>query len=250
MNGLRILVVDDDRDFAETIADVLESRAHTVDIAGSGEEALQFASLHPFDLAFMDVRLPGMDGVASFLELRKKNPHAKVIMMTGFSMEQLLDEALKNGAWAVLKKPLDIPEILSMVDRIRPDGTVLIVDDDPDFLRSVSEILELSGYSVVTAANGREAIERVGGDRIDLILLDIRLPDIDGLEIFSRVRSQSSNLPVIIVTGYPEDEAGKVSAINSSKNTGVMVKPIDPTILRRTVDELISRTDLGEPYLD
>jgi len=243
MKALKVLVVDDDPDFAETIADVLESEGHTVAVAFTGEEALARVEDFDFDLAFMDVRLPGINGVESFLEIRNRKPLAKVIMMTGFSMEDLLQRALDSGAWAVLKKPLDILDILRRVDEINPEGTILIVDDDADFALSIQQILESRSYRTQISPCGREALQAVKREGTDLILLDIRLPDINGLEVFLEIRKVNSTIPVIAMTGYPDDEAEKISLINSSSNTGVIVKPIDPALLCRRVDELMGHYD-------
>lgn len=118
--GLRIFVVDDDRDFAESLADIFELHGHTCELAFNGEEAVEKCKEKDFDIAFMDVKLPGKNGVESFLEIRKTRPHAKIVMMTGYSMEKLLDQALDNGAWGILHKPLDVEKALHMIAQIRP----------------------------------------------------------------------------------------------------------------------------------
>ena len=76
MNSLQILVVDDDYDFAESLAEVLEDRGHVITIANSGEEAIEVFNNDKFDLIFMDVKLPGMNGVESFLAIRAAHPTA------------------------------------------------------------------------------------------------------------------------------------------------------------------------------
>ena len=88
---LRIFVVDDHRDVAEGLADVLRMHGHEVEVAFNGEQAIRTFREKDFDIAFMDVMMPGMNGVESFLEIRKIKPAAKVFMMTGYSVEQLLN---------------------------------------------------------------------------------------------------------------------------------------------------------------
>jgi two-component system, NtrC family, response regulator HydG len=111
----RIFIVDDDRDHAESIADILAMHGHEVDLAFTGEDAVRRFAEAYFDLTLMDVKLPGMNGVETFLALRKQRADAQVIMMTGFSVEQLLSRAIENGARGVLYKPLAIPELLRVV---------------------------------------------------------------------------------------------------------------------------------------
>ncbi|MFZ1090736.1 MAG: response regulator, partial [Xanthobacteraceae bacterium] len=86
----RILVVDDDKDHAESIADLLNWSGYGVEAAHSGEDALELFARRPFDLTILDVKLPGINGVETFFRLRKTKPGAQVIMMTGLNLEQLI----------------------------------------------------------------------------------------------------------------------------------------------------------------
>ena len=95
--AVAVLIVDDDRDLAESLADVLEARGYDVELAGSGEEAVERFRRRDFDIVFTDVKLPGMNGVESLFAFRRIRPDAKVVMMTGFSVEQLLTQAVENG---------------------------------------------------------------------------------------------------------------------------------------------------------
>lgn len=118
MKKLRVSVVEDDKDLAESFSLMLESCGHEVKIAYSGEEAIKQFRERDFDIAFMDLKLPGMNGVESFMEIRKSKPCARVVMMSGYSMDPLLDKAVRNGVLAVLKKPVDPKEILAMLENI------------------------------------------------------------------------------------------------------------------------------------
>ena len=116
---MRIFDVDDDRDLAESLAEVLELSGHEVEIAFSGEEAVEVFREKDFDVSFMDVVMPGMNGVESFLEIRKIKPDAKVFMLTGYSVAQLLEQAIENGALGVLEKPIGIEELLAKIDNMK-----------------------------------------------------------------------------------------------------------------------------------
>jgi two-component system, NtrC family, response regulator HydG len=114
----RILVVDDDRDHAESIADILAMHGHEVEMAFTGEEAVRRFAQGGFDLTLMDVKLPGMNGIEAFFEIRRSRSDARVIMMTGFSVEELLSQAMLNGAHGVLYKPLAIANLLRAVSEM------------------------------------------------------------------------------------------------------------------------------------
>ena len=106
--SLNILVVDDDIDAAEGLSDVLEMSGHRTVIAGNGKEALEVFPTQHFDAVFMDVQMPGMNGVDCFLEIKTIQSDAKVIMMTGYDVENSLERAVNNGAAGVIHKPFPV----------------------------------------------------------------------------------------------------------------------------------------------
>ena len=114
----RIFIVDDDVDHAESIADILALHGHQVEMAHTGEDAVKRYAQGPFDVTLMDVKLPGMNGVEAFFELRRLHADAAVIMMTGFSLEQLLSQALLSGAGGVLHKPFEVNDLLRAIAKI------------------------------------------------------------------------------------------------------------------------------------
>jgi len=237
MSKLNVLVVDDDHDFAESLADMLEMRGHNVEIAFRGEDAVKIFTERDFDITFMDVRLPGKNGVESFLDIRKIKENARVVMMTGYSVEQLLDHAVQNGVWGVIHKPLNMAKVIEMLDRIKPDG-ILIADDDPDFIQGIKEVLESSGYTVVIAGNGREAVERIKSNGIDVLILDVRMPVLNGLETYRELKNLGYSIPTIIITAYAREEATALDTLRSLSVTGILTKPFDPEDLVRAVESI------------
>ena len=115
MKQIRIMIVDDDRDLAESLAELLEIHGYTVHIAGNGQEAIERYRDGNFDMTFMDVRMPVMNGVDSFFEIRRLNPSAKVVMMTGFK-EPMVAKALDSGALGLLNKPFGLQDMLEKLD--------------------------------------------------------------------------------------------------------------------------------------
>ena len=114
----KVLIVEDDPDFAESLMIALGVRNCHVDIARTGEEAVRkFRNLY-YDIAFMDIKLPGKNGVESLAEIRGFCPTAKVVMMTGFSEVALLEEARHAGAIDILRKPFRLKEMFSYIDNI------------------------------------------------------------------------------------------------------------------------------------
>ena len=109
---LSILVLDDNAENADSLAELLSLDDHKVQVAYSGQEAIDAYRATPFDLGFFDVMMPGKNGVESFLEIRQERPDAKVYFMTGYSADDLLKKAMEGGALGFFGKPMDLPLVL------------------------------------------------------------------------------------------------------------------------------------------
>jgi two-component system, NtrC family, response regulator HydG len=116
MSRANVMIVDDDQDLAESLAEFLEMSGCSVTTAANGKEAVLGHGKQDFDVTFMDVRMPIMNGVDSFFEIRKLKPDAKIVMMTGFK-EAIVTKALEAGAIGLLSKPFDIEAMLALVDK-------------------------------------------------------------------------------------------------------------------------------------
>jgi DNA-binding response OmpR family regulator len=235
----RVLIVDDDLDHAESLVDVIEMRGHVTQLAHSGEEAIGYFHAGDFDFVLLDVKLPGINGVDTFLELKQIRPTAQVMMMTGYSVEQLVTRAIEGGALGVLHKPFAATEILELLVEVKQRGRVLVADDDPDFVDSVVPILESAGYRVDTAATGAEALEQMQHEHVDCLLLDLSLPVLSGAELYARLVEASRIVPTVLMTSDRE-ETEEDSRLRS-QTCGMLFKPIDPNALLAVIEAAVSR---------
>ena len=97
---------------------MLGAKGYAVRTAANGEEAIESIKEAGYDLVFLDIRMPYMDGVEVFRELRKYRPDISVVMMTGYAVEQQLEGALKDGAKGYLRKPFTVDELLTSIDGV------------------------------------------------------------------------------------------------------------------------------------
>lgn len=238
MRPLNILVVDDDPDLAEAICEALEMAGHNPTAAASGTEAIEKYCGCSFDITFMDVKLPDINGVEAFMAIREMDSTANVVMMTGYRIEQLLALATDNGAIKVLRKPFAVADIMSTLQEVFPAGLVLVADDDPDFAESAGAVLSENGYEVLIAQDGRTAIENAQRLKPDVLLLDLRLPVIQGLDVYLELKKRNLAIPTIIVTGYPKEESDAIDALRSLDVTGCLFKPFDPEVLLDAIRKL------------
>jgi DNA-binding response OmpR family regulator len=110
---------------------------------------------------------------------------------------------------------------------------VLVVDDEPDFIELLREFLTVKGYEVIAASNGEEALRKVKEDRPHLILLDVRMPKMNGLEVLKQVREIDHEVGVIMVTAVNEEETGRQALKLGAFD--YITKPLDLKYLERSL---------------
>lgn len=230
----RVLLVDDNEDFLDSTKDVIEMEDFEVITATSGEEALEIIKTQSFQFILMDIKMPGLNGVETFIRMKQHDPTVNVLMATAYSMEDLMAQALREGAKAVLQKPLDMKMLLTTIRKAvcnAAESVILIADDDRAFCEVVSETLIEEGYRVACAHDGREAIMKAGARAYDVVLLDMRLPDYNGLEVYRKMREMRPGIVAILVSGYGSEMGGMISQALSENAHVFLQKPIDMGIL-------------------
>ena len=111
----RILVVDDEKNIRTTLADILGDEGFEVSTAATGEKAVKMCGRQAFDVVLMDVRLPGIDGADAFRVIRRNRDGIRAIMMTAYTQDVLEREVLEEGAFAFVRKPLDMTNLLRLI---------------------------------------------------------------------------------------------------------------------------------------
>ncbi len=106
-----VLIVDDEPGMTETLSDIFLEMGHDVAVAADGFEAIKMVRKRSFDLALIDIKMPGMNGVEAFREIKAICPSIKVVMMTAFALDELIEEARSLGAVDVFIKPLQIDKM-------------------------------------------------------------------------------------------------------------------------------------------
>jgi len=237
MAKTNILVVDDLRSIRLTLGGILEDEGHNVVTVENGYEAIEVVKRTHFDTVFMDIKMPGINGVQTFREIKKIDPKAAVIMMTAYSVEDLVREALEEGAYAIVYKPFDIDRIIAIIEELLHEKTlILIVDDQFNVRETLKAILEHKGYRVATAKDGAEAIEMVKKKHYDIIFLDVKLPDMNGVETFEQVKKIDPEAAVIMMTGYSVEDLVR-RAISQGAYTCIY-KPFDMEKVIELVEEI------------
>ena len=120
---------------------------------------------------------------------------------------------------------------------------ILLVDDEVDFLELMKTRLEASGYEVITANNGKEALYRFKNDKPAALLLDIMMPELDGLSVLKQIREQDATLPIFIVTAFSNED--RVRAAGKMNATGFIIKTQD---LGKEIKNITQAIEIAEKF--
>lgn len=202
-DGINILIVDDEVGMRETLSDILEDMGYHVAIAADGYEAIQKVKENYFDIILMDVKMPGINGVDTFKEIKKLRPETAVVMMTAYAVDDRISEAIRDGAYGVLYKPLDMRKMMELVEDIRAGGHILVVDEDPKVHAIFKDVLEPRGYRVSSARTSKEAIRIARENRHDMIFIEMELSIRDGLDTYMAIREINPEAVAVMMTAHP-----------------------------------------------
>lgn len=220
-----ILVVDDVEMNLLLVRNLLKQTQIQIDTALSGEQCLKMCSRKHYDVIFMDHMMPEMDGIETLARMKKMqdspNKNTPVIMLTANALTGMREEYLRQGFQDYISKPIQGGRLESLLlkylpgDKVRVNSdlakqpaqkndqsSILVVDDDSMNLYLAEKILKEHGYTVVKAASGEECLEYFTQGDAGLILLDIEMPNMNGLDVLKQLRAneKTAQIPVIFLS--------------------------------------------------
>jgi CheY-like chemotaxis protein len=199
----RYLVVDDNQEFAENLAEIIEERGGQVDIVPSGDEALAKVANTKYDALISDMRMPVMGGAELVHRIRRLDAGLPALVITAYTRDDDVDAARNEGVLAVLPKPPPVSRLMELIAGARRDGLVAIIEDDAQLLDNLSEALRAQGFAAVTATSVTET-ERLGGVAPFAALVDLRVPGGPDGFAMNLLGQRFPGLPMIVITGLAD----------------------------------------------
>jgi diguanylate cyclase (GGDEF)-like protein len=237
-----LLVVDADPEFLATARDVSRRVAINVVTAQTSAEALQLSQRMPLHGALLDVHIDGDDGAYALAAALRERPESAGIPIAFASTDRRLETrvgAIEAGGSRFFEKPISAETFAGLLQQFETlsaatAGSVLVVDDDPDVIREYSLVLRGAGMRVEAALSAEAVFERLETSGPDLLILDVNLPHVSGLDVCRAVRMSQrwELLPILVATGRGDVET-RVKAFRAGASD-VLVKPI-------LADELLAR---------
>jgi len=243
VKNVNLLIVDEDISILETIGDIFQDRGYNVAMVDNGQRAIKLVSRRYFDVVLMDIRMPGIDGLETYKEVKRIIPTAAVIMMTGDSKEKLVKKSIEEGAYTVIYKPFNVKKVIKIVEEALKKPIILIVDDRIEDRETLRDILAGKGYRVVLAKDGYEAVGFSEKGNFDVILLDIKMPKMDGIETMERIKELRPDAGIIMMTAYSMEEFVEDSLRKGAYTC--LFKPID---VEKMLEAIQKVRDLGKKF--
>lgn len=243
---LHILIVDDNLSLRRTMCLILQHKGYTVTTAQNGPEAIEIIkeAPAPFDFIFMDIKMPFMNGVETYKQIKKITPETLTIMMTAYAVEDLIQEALQEGAYGILYKPLDVDKMIALIEeakKTRQGSLILVVDDEPGICFVLQNTLREKGYEVNISQSGEEAIALVREKRHDILFIDMKLPVINGLETYLAIKEINPQAIAIMMTAYGQEMKALMDAALENNAYMCLYKPFEMDEVLKVLEHICAK---------
>jgi two-component system, NtrC family, response regulator HydG len=200
-----ILVVDDEPDICANLKDILSEFGYQVDTATAGFEALKLLETNRYDVALLDLKMPGMSGVDLYREIKRRSSSTVGLIISAYASTTSAAEALEAGAWKVLSKPVNATQVMSCIDEAICQPLVMIVDDDQELCASLWDVLHSQGIRVELAHDLADASRILINPDFQAAIVDLKFPQGNGLQFCGELRQKHPQVKTILITGYPNE---------------------------------------------
>jgi DNA-binding NtrC family response regulator len=252
MDNLRVLLIEDDRVTRTELGEILSKEALNVIEACDGNEGRTLFESESPDIVITDLRMPGMSGLEVMEAINNTRPCVPVILTTAYGETDVALQAIRLGALDYIKKPIDLDDFMVALGRAKERvknnrqleefPSVLIAEDDDVARRSLANVLVKEGLCVLQAENGQQAVDHFKQNKVDIILLDIKMPKMDGLDALRQMRQLNDDFETIILTGYG-DEMTAIAALRQGAMSFIR-KPIDLEEVLALIDKATEKIAL------
>jgi len=248
MSARRILIVDDSAVFRTSMKKILASMNAEIILAEDGQEGLDLALQEKFDIVVSDIDMPKINGIELCRSL-KQTPSTQgipVVMVSTFDSDSDVDKGFQAGASAYLSKYeiqsrlFETVESVLSKSKFKGDRLVMVVDDSKVVLRIVEKGLAEAGFRVITAENGKKALDLLDTIQPDLILSDIEMPDINGFDFCQAVHTNPdlSSMPIIAMSS--KTDRGYMKRMLQNGASAYLCKPFNIDELVILVEKMLS----------
>lgn len=230
-----ILLVDDDRDICQNLSDILADLDYRVDVAHDASSALRLLEGQAYDLALLDLRMPGMDGLSLYREIKKRSTGTQAILVTGHADRETVEEATREGFSGVLHKPVGLPRLFEALTEVLDRPLIMIVDDDHELCASLADVLRDLGFRVFVSHDEPDAVRKLSHKCFQVVLIDMKLPSSDGREVYRQVHRMNPDARTIVITGHRMEMEPLIAWVLDEGADAICYKPFQVEDLLNTI---------------
>lgn len=239
------LLVEDNLDNQQIIKRLVEQTGLQLDVVADGASAISAACAHAYDLILMDMQMPIMGGKEAAAKIKDQGVSTPIVAFTANVMKHQLDDYFANGFVDVLEKPITRHRLhATLVKLVGESATsagkrILIVDDNDVNQLILHRYVNLAcpAAQVQLASNGAEAVDLVQKHSYDLILMDMEMPKMSGLEATQYIRTLGKHMPIYVVTGHTGREITE-KCLSAGAN-GHITKPLEKHVIVKTINKAL-----------
>jgi DNA-binding response OmpR family regulator len=239
-----ILIVDDNRDLADGLADVLADAGHQAQLAYSGAQASRAIANQAYDLVLLDIKLPDGSGLDVLRQIRTLHASTRVLVMTGFRTDQLIADELQPKHLSIKHSPATQADIDPLLTETAPQGIVLTTTHDPDLPNSLAAAAKKQGKRTALFRSRTDIINQSSVNS-DLVVMALPQPLIDYLDVYRQLQENTFHNSCIFVKTLchkPPD----TDEVYSMEATGCCFKPFEPDVLLRSIEKWNLQQSHGE----
>lgn len=231
-------MVDDDSRIVRTTCDILKIKGFEAIPASSGEDGVAKAVADRPDCVLMDIKMPGINGVEAMKLMKEMVPGLPVVLVSAYATDEVMAEAKRVGAYAVLSKPLNFPAILAFLSLLDRDESILVIDDGTDYSNTLRDVLALRGYHIETESEPRNVLRHLEKERKMAVLLDLSLAESDGDEVLQKIQARYPTMPVVLVTGNQRNLSDSTEKLRNIGAYACLYKPFEMEQLLGLFEEI------------
>lgn len=245
----KILIVDDERVFCDLLQALMKSHGHEVFTAYNGKEALEQFKLNRPQFTLLDLRMPEMDGIETLRQIRAIDQKAAVMILTAWGSDDLEQQARRLGATDFLSKAISLEAIVASMDRglkspqapatsappaetkpaqpgIPETDAVFLVEGNTDTRNTFVRVLGQHGITIRAAKDGPTLLSMLDKERPPLIVLDMDLSGMKGLDVLRKMREKNYTGGIVIMTAGQDEKLLKEALKLGSLD--ILGKPLEP----------------------
>ncbi len=216
--AVTVLVVDDHQGMLQSLGSILDDEGYKVSLAGSGLAAIEICQKQTFDIILMDVRMPGIDGLETLRRIKDSVHSTRIIMMSAYSVEELKQRAIQEGAMAFLQKPVDIDLVIKLVNRVEQPSILLAIENELE-RDTLENYLSQHNYQAHATSEPAEVFKLSKQICFSIIILDTRVGD--GLEMYQTLKDITPTALFILLDKSETGVTSVSTEIVSEGDTGL-----------------------------